>query len=58
MSTKATKVGKNQFGKQKTDSDYVAQPTVQAISVSHMAEQETDSELESDQEQLDMGFLL
>ena len=31
---------------------------VQAISANHMAEQEMDSELESDQEQLDIDFVL
>ena len=44
MGTKATKVGKNQLGKQKTDSAKTAQGMVQAISASHMTEQETDSE--------------
>ena len=45
---------KNQLGKQKADGDKSSQAMVQAISASHMVEQETDSELESDQEQLDM----
>ena len=52
---KATKVGGNQLVKQKTGSDKSAQAMVQA---SHMAEQETDSQLESDEEPLNMDLLL
>ena len=42
------------------DSNKISQATVQAISASHMAEFETDSESvqESDQKQLDMNILL
>ena len=38
------------------DSDNRSQALVQAISASCMTKQETDSELESDQEQLDMNL--
>ena len=58
MGTKATKVGKNQLWKQNADSDKTAQGIAQAIAASHMTEGGTDSEIGSDQEQLDMDFLL
>ena len=58
MDSKATKLGENQLGKQKKDSEKDSSGYVQAISAIHMAKLQTDLGLESDQEQLDMDLLL
>ena len=60
IGTKSTKVVKNPFRRQPADGNKTAQAKVQAISVSYIAQFETDSESEqeSDQEQLDIDILL
>ena len=57
---KANRVGKKPFEKQTTDGDKTTQATVQTISASNMTQLEIDSESEqeSDHEQLDMDLLL
>ena len=60
MVQKTTKVGKNPPRKGTSNSDKTSQATVQAISTSCIAEFEThsESEQESDREELDIDVLL